>query len=347
MSPLRPSYLTPTSIFLCGVLLFTAGCAPRHNSAVARTYLEAKAIDHRRAQEARVHAVGLRLLSAMPDPPNVAFVVDTDSQAINAYTTFGKVTITSTMVQFTRTDDELAVLLGHELAHHSQGHLGKQLMTNIFIATLAAAADAYAPGTGSGVQAVGHSLYNHYSQGQELTADAVGIEYAAAAEYDPRAGVTFFERLAIEVPLTLSAGFFDSHPSSPERFIAAQQRGNALVAQGYGAQSITPGVAVATATAPPAATVAPAAIAPVPQPLVVTPVTAVPVAPVAAPPVTAAPAPPVQTVIPASYPAPPSVPLRSASMDAPEPRLHGGHATTRRRTRVPGGENESGGVPGD
>lgn len=253
----------------------TSSCAARSSSAVARTYLEAKAIDYHRAQEARVHTVGLHLLGSMQNPPNIAFIVEAGKPEINAYSTFGKVTLTSAIVQFTKTDDELAVLLGHELAHHTQGHLTNQLVSNIFIAAAAAVMNAYVPGTGSSVSYIGQAFYNHYNQSQELTADAVGLGYAAAAGYDPRGGAVLFERMAIEVPQTLTAGFFSSHPSSPERFVAAQQRGNALLAQGYGAQPATPSVA---AVAPVAAT--------------------------AVPTVSTVGAPPVQTFVPVSYVAP-------------------------------------------
>jgi Zn-dependent protease with chaperone function len=108
-------------VVFVGLVLFSAsGCATSSNSAVAHTYLEAKAIEYHRAQEARVHAVGLKLLSVIPNPPHVAFIVEPGNPVINAGTTYGKVMLTSAIVQFTKTDDELAVLIGHELAHHTR-----------------------------------------------------------------------------------------------------------------------------------------------------------------------------------------------------------------------------------
>jgi predicted Zn-dependent protease len=83
------------------------------------------------------------------------------------------------------------------------------------------------------VQQLGQAFYNHYNQSQELAADAIGLQYAAAAGYDPRVGALLFERMAIEVPQSLTAGFFSSHPSSLERVDAAQKRINVLIAQGY------------------------------------------------------------------------------------------------------------------
>jgi hypothetical protein len=177
---------------------------------------------------------------------------------------------------------------------------------------VAGAVNAYVPGTGYSVSTLGQAFYNHYNQSQEFAADAVGLQYAAAAGYDPRVGVTFWERFAVEVPQSLSAGFFDSHPSSPERVVALQQHSERLIAQGCGVKSAT-SVAAATVTTPPVVTVAPAAIAPVTQPVGGMPVSQ-PVAftPVVTPPPMPIPATPVQTVIPASYTAPSSAPFRYA-----------------------------------
>jgi Peptidase family M48 len=134
------------------------------------------------------------------------------------------------------------------------------------------------------VQQLGQAFYNHYNQSQELAADAIGLQYAAAAGYDPRVGALLFERMAIEVPQSLTAGFFSSHPSSLERVDAAQKRINVLIAQGYGVRPISsPVAAIASGTVPP----------PVPPPVV----SSGAVVPVAQPSISA----PVQTFVPVSY----------------------------------------------
>ena len=46
---------------------------------------------------------------------------------MNAGATFGLIMVTTGMLHFARTDDELAAVLGHELGHHTQSHISKGL----------------------------------------------------------------------------------------------------------------------------------------------------------------------------------------------------------------------------
>jgi hypothetical protein len=177
-------------------------------------------------------------------------------QSVNAGATFGKIMVTTGMLHFARTDDELAAVLGHELGHHTQAHIQEALASGIITVVAATAAamaiDSVAPGVGRIAGGLIQGVAQHANQNKEFEADEVGLRYAAAAGYNPQAAVDVFERLAIEVPQTLTSEFFTSHPSSPERLLAARKIADSLIASGVyvaKAEGITPAVVSAAVPA--------------------------------------------------------------------------------------------------
>jgi len=201
-----------------------------------RDRLTARSQEYYAQQKERVERVGKRLLAQVPNPPNIDFLVLEGQHQVNAGATFGQVVVTMGMLHFMRTDDELAVVLSHEIGHHTQGHITKGLATGVVTSVAATAAavvvGSVAPGTGPIAGNLIQGLANHFNQDQELEADAVGLEYVAAAGYDPSVAVEVFERMAVEVPQTLTAEFFSTHPSTPERVLAARKIVDSLRASG-------------------------------------------------------------------------------------------------------------------
>ncbi len=183
-------------------------------------------------QQRRVERVGQRLLETIPDHPKVQFVIVNGDPSINAGATFGQVAITSGMLNFLQSDDEMAVVLGHELAHIEQGHVLKGTVSSLALGILATVLEARVPGAGRAAGGVGQLFLNHYTQTQEREADDVGLRFAYQAGYDPRAAERVQERMAVEVPQSMSAGYFDTHPSSVERAVAARHEAEELLAGG-------------------------------------------------------------------------------------------------------------------
>ncbi|MGH7856096.1 MAG: M48 family metalloprotease, partial [Candidatus Binatia bacterium] len=181
--------------------------------------------------ERRVERVARRLLQHVPGDPKIQFVIVPDPQ-INAGATFGQVAVTTGLLEFARTDDELAMVLGHELAHITEGHVTKGVLGSLALNILAIVVESQAPGLGNAAGGVGQLFLNRYTQGQERVADSVGLRYAYESGYDPRAAGDVQERLAVQVPQTMTAGFFDTHPSSVERMIATRKQAEELLAQG-------------------------------------------------------------------------------------------------------------------
>jgi predicted Zn-dependent protease len=198
--------------------------------------LTARSKEYYRQQKERVERIGKQLLAQVPNPPKVEFVVIEGEQNVNAGATFGQIMVTAGMLHFARTDDELAAVLGHELGHHTQEHIKKALASGIVTSVAAMAAamalDSVAPGVGRIAGGLIQGVASHANQDKELEADAVGLSYVAAAGYNPEAAIELFERMAVEVPQTLTAEFFASHPSSPERLLAARKIVESLIASG-------------------------------------------------------------------------------------------------------------------
>lgn len=116
-------------------------------------------------------------------------------------------------------DNEVAIVMGHEMAHalreHAREQMGKTMATRGAIEIGAAIfglgnASRYAAGLG------GQLLSLRFGREDESEADLIGLELAARAGYDPRAGVTLWQKMA-----AASKGappqFLSTHPSGPNR----------------------------------------------------------------------------------------------------------------------------------
>ena len=123
------------------------------------------------------------------------------SKQINAYCMpGGKIAFyTGILDQLKLTDDEVAMVMGHEIAHalreHARERMGKSAATNIGASLLTQLL---------GLGQIGQTVTNYgaqlltlqFSRDNESEADLVGMELAARAGYDPRAGVTLWQKMS-------------------------------------------------------------------------------------------------------------------------------------------------------
>ena len=135
---------------------------------------------------------------------------------INAYAKFTGIQFTSGMVHFVEDDDELAVIMGHELAHITSRHIPKNISMAALCGTLGGLTGPFAPLTTQ-------ALYAPYSRGNEREADYLGLIYAYNAGYDIEKGATLWKRFALEIPKSRSKSFLHSHPASPERILRVRK----------------------------------------------------------------------------------------------------------------------------
>ncbi|WP_374583500.1 M48 family metallopeptidase [Pseudoduganella sp.] len=121
-------------------------------------------------------------------------------------------------------DDEVAMIMGHEIAHalreHARKRMGQSQVTSIF-ARLGGAVVSHYTGwdpqlVGAGANAVGQGVLLKFSRGDEAESDMVGIDLAARAGYDPRAGISLWQKMsAINSAQPLE--FLSTHPSGETR----------------------------------------------------------------------------------------------------------------------------------
>jgi predicted Zn-dependent protease len=100
--------------------------------------------------------------------------------------------------QLKLSDDEVAMVMGHEMAHalreHARERMGKSTATN---AAIELGAALFGLGNGGRYLANigGQLLTLRFSREDESEADKVGLDLAARSGYDPRAGVTLWEKM--------------------------------------------------------------------------------------------------------------------------------------------------------
>ncbi len=118
-----------------------------------------------------------------------------NNDALNAFANGEAVFITSGMMRFTESDHELALVLGHELAHNVRRHMDAKktnAMGGMFFDILAAVVGVNTQG------AFANAAGSKYSQEFESEADYVGLYYVARGGYDYKQASTFWRRMAAE-----------------------------------------------------------------------------------------------------------------------------------------------------
>lgn len=116
-------------------------------------------------------------------------------------------------------DDEVAMIMGHEAAHalreHARARVGKTMATRGVIEIGAALLGLGNAGR-MAADLGGQLLTLKFSRDDESDADLVGMELASRAGYDPRSGVTLWEKMG-EAAKGAPPQFLSTHPSGPSR----------------------------------------------------------------------------------------------------------------------------------
>jgi predicted Zn-dependent protease len=148
------------------------------------------------------------------------------SNQINAYCMPGGkiVFYTGIIKTLNLSDDEIAVVMGHEMAHalreHARERMGKSTATQGLArlgGLLASSWLGIDPNLADAVAQGGANLLNlKFGREDESEADLVGMELAARAGFDPRAGVTLWQKMAA-ANKGAPPQWLSTHPSSSSR----------------------------------------------------------------------------------------------------------------------------------
>jgi len=183
------------------------------------------------AAKARVDRVADRVLRGAGEDPAAWEVVTFKSDQANAFALPGnKIGVFEGMLNVAKTDDQLAAVIGHEIAHvekeHSVERVNSEATTQMGVQIVGGALQM--SGTGGGEQIAAllgagaqYGLLLPYARNQELEADRVGLLIMARAGYDPQAAITLWQNMAAaggEAP----PEFMSTHPNHGNRIAQLQ-----------------------------------------------------------------------------------------------------------------------------
>lgn len=159
------------------------------------------------------------------------WTVVNDDNMVNAWALpGGKSAVYTGMLRMAKSDDELAVVMGHEASHAIARHAGERISSNMAIqgalqgtsmalgdmSPAAQQATMAALGLGSNV-----GVLLPWSRMQESEADELGLLIAADAGYDPRTSIDLWTRMAAQSGAPPE--FLSTHPSENTRIARLQK----------------------------------------------------------------------------------------------------------------------------
>jgi len=137
------------------------------------------------------------------------------STVINAFADGRNITVTAGMMGFVESDQELALIIGHELGHNTMGHIRKVI--------------------GNYILSLGGT---RYTRPFESEADYVGLYYMVRAGYSPDVVEDFWQRLAKIAPKNISRA--KTHPTFPNRYLSIKATRDEIRAKEKAGEKLIP-----------------------------------------------------------------------------------------------------------
>jgi predicted Zn-dependent protease len=176
----------------------------------------------------RVRAIATRITPHTSvfraDAPAWKWEVNTiTSKELNAFCMpGGKIMFYSGLIQNLKlTDDEIAVVMGHEIAHALREHSREQV-SQAMAAQATIGIGASLLGLGDLTANLANTAYEaliatRFSRSDESEADRIGLELSARAGYDPRAGITLWKKMLAGNDGGRPPEFLSTHPAETRR----------------------------------------------------------------------------------------------------------------------------------
>ena len=123
--------------------------------------------------------------------------------------------------QLNLSDDEIAAIMGHEIAHavreHCRERVSQAMAQGALVNIAMAAAGSYGSAVSAANQVAQYALVLPNSRQNESEADAIGLELAARAGYNPQAAISVWQKMIKATDGKKSLEFLSTHPSGETR----------------------------------------------------------------------------------------------------------------------------------
>ena len=137
----------------------------------------------------------------------------------------GKIVVYEGIMNLATTDDELAVVIGHEVAHAVAKHSNERMSQQVLAEYGAQALGIFTSGTSAATQQIAQQVYGlgaqygvmqPFSRKHESEADKMGLVLMTIAGYNPDVAITFWQKMSASSSQE-PPEFLSSHPSHATR----------------------------------------------------------------------------------------------------------------------------------
>lgn len=202
-----------------------------------KSYMSSATISGEKAQSEQVTRVGKKLAAATEaylkangleaEVQNFQWEFNlVKNNEINAFCMpGGKIVVYEGLMKLVASDDELAVVLGHEVAHAVAKHSNERMSQQMLAQYGAQAIGIFTQGKSAATQQIVNQVYGlganygvmlPFSRKHESEADKMGLVLMSLAGYNPRTALTFWQKMASSSKNTTPA-FMSDHPSDAKR----------------------------------------------------------------------------------------------------------------------------------
>jgi predicted Zn-dependent protease len=218
--------------------------AQQYQALVAQARQEGALVPTDNPQVQRLRAIAQRIIPHTarwnPDAASWKWQVNLlNSKQVNAFCMpGGRIAFyTGILNSLNLTDDEVAAVMGHEIAHalreHGRERMGQSAATGLAARLGGVALSAWLgidPGlTTRATEAVGQLTLLKFSRDEEREADLIGLDIAARAGFDPRAGITLWNKMGALDRNGAPPELLSTHPGGENRIAQIQNHMNVLL----------------------------------------------------------------------------------------------------------------------
>ena len=156
------------------------------------------------------------------------------SEEVNAFCMpGGKIVVYEGLLPLVSSEDELAVVIGHEVAHAVAKHSNERMSQELISQYGASILNATLSTKSAAVQTIGGTVFGlgaqlgvmlPYSRQHEYEADYMGLVFMTMAGYNPNSAITFWQKMSAASGGGSSSDFMSTHPSDSKRIAEIQRR---------------------------------------------------------------------------------------------------------------------------